>query len=227
MTGDIVNFSKFAIKDRSDILMVLKSSFETINKIFPDAVFAPFEIYRGDSFQGVLSRPEIALTAAILIRASLRQGVEAKKRSKSLDARISIGIGTIDFLPNGRGTEGDGDAFRLSGPVLDEMKGEQRLLIRTLQDRINEELDVECALLDWLINRWSSEQAQSILCQFKGLTQERSAKELGISQPAFSLRLQSAGGSVIEKFIKRYEQLISEMISPRSADGLIKIHGLK
>jgi len=214
VTGDIVGSSRFNINQRSDLLSVLKTSFGSIEEIFPGTIYTPFEIHRGDSFQGVLSKPEIALPAAIAIRAGLRYGFETKKRRKALDARIAVGIGSIDFLPNGRGTEGDGDAFRRSGPILDEMKGDRRLLIRTPSKEINAELDTECALIDALINRWSTEQAQVILYQVKGLTQESAAKELGISQPAVRLRLQSAGGWAIEELLKRYKDQISKIISP-------------
>ena len=214
VTGDIVGSTKFAVSQRGNLLEVLKASFATIEKIFPNTIRSPFEIYRGDSFQGVLSKPENALPAAVVIRASLRWRFETKKRRKALDARIAVGIGSIDFFPDGRGTEGDGEAFRLSGPILDNMKGDRRLLIRTPSKSLDAELDTECALLDAVINRWSGEQARAILCQIRGLTQELAAKELSISQPAVRLRLQSAGGGAVEAFLKRYKQQISKIISP-------------
>ena len=62
--------------------------------------------------------------------------------------------------------EGDGEAFRNSGPELDKMKKrEQNLVIRTPWSEINEELGIECALLDALIQRWTKEQAEAILYQ--------------------------------------------------------------
>jgi hypothetical protein len=214
ITGDIVGSTKFTIKQRGELLSVLKISFETIEEIFPKTLHTPFDIHRGDSFQGVLSEPKNALAAAIIIRASLRCRFETKRRRKALDARVAVGIGSIDFLPEGPGTIGDGKAFRLSGPILDNMKGDQRLLIRTTIERINSEFNIECALLDALINRWSREQAQAIICQIRGLTQEKTAKELGISQPAVRLRLRSAGGWAVEEFLKRYNRHISQIISP-------------
>ncbi len=180
---------------------------------------SPFEIHRGDSFQGVLSEPERALSVAIIIRVNLRKGFESQRRQKLLDARIAIGIGSIDFLPNGRGTEGDGEAFRLSGPILDEMKGDRRLIIRTSQENIHEELDTECALLDALINKWSGEQAEAILCQIRGLSQKEAAKELRNSQPAVRLRLKGGGSWAVELLLKRYRQLISQIISPGAYNG--------
>lgn len=217
VTGDIVGSSKLTTSQRSRLLSVLKSSFKTIENVLPDKIRAPFEIHRGDSFQGVLSKPESALRVAIAIRAGLRHGFETKQRRYALDARIAVGIGPIDFLPAGRGSEGDGEAFRRSGPILDGMKGDHRLLIRTPWQAVDAELDIECALLDAMINRWSAEQAQAILGLIRGLTQERAAKEFGISQPAVRQRLKSAGGWAIEGLCRRYEQLIAEM----EAQGLI------
>ncbi|TVM04253.1 MAG: hypothetical protein CV087_01025 [Candidatus Brocadia sp. WS118] len=210
VTGDIVGSSKLTTGQRSHLLSVLKSSFNTLKKILPDGIRAPFEIHRGDSFQGVLSKPEAALRVAIAIRTSLRHGFETKQRRNALDARIAVGIGPIDLLPAGRVAEGDGEAFRRSGPILDTMKGDQRLLIRTPWQAVDAELDIECALLDALINRCSGAQAQAILGQIRGLTQEMAAQEFGVSQPAVRQRLKSAGGRAIEELCRRYEQLIRE-----------------
>lgn len=210
VTGDIVGSSRLNPSQRSLLLSVLKSSFKIIEDIRPTLVLvrSPFEIHRGDSFQGVLSKPELALHAVIIIRANLRYAFETKQRRYALDTRIAVGIGQIDFLPAGRGPEGDGEAFQSSGPILDTMKGDQRLLICTPWQAINAELDVECALFDALVNRWSAEQAQAILGQIRGLTQERAAEEFGISQPAVRQRLKSAGGRAVEELCRRYEQLI-------------------
>ena len=61
ITGDIVGSSKLQVNQRSHLLSVLKSSFQLIGDILPNEILAPFEIHRGDSFQGVLSKPEVAL----------------------------------------------------------------------------------------------------------------------------------------------------------------------
>jgi hypothetical protein len=208
VTGDVVGSSKLNSSQRNHLLSVLKSSFSIIKDIAP--LRSPFEIHRGDSFQGVLSKPELALHVVTVIRANLRYAFETKRRRYALDTRIAVGIGQIDFLPGGRGPEGDGEAFQRSGPILDTMKGDQRLLIRTPWPSINAELDVECSLFDALVNRWSAEQAQAILGKILGLTQERAAEEFGISQPAVRQRLKSAGGRAIEELCRRYERLICE-----------------
>lgn len=219
ITGDVVGSSKIKGNQRSYLLSVIKSTFDTIEKIFPGRIQSPFEIHRGDSFQGVLSNPEDALRVVIVIRTNLRYGFETKQRQNALDARIVAGIGTIDFFPSGRGSEGDGEAFRRSGPTLDKMKGDMRLVIRTPWEEINSELDVECALLDALINRWSNEQAQAIYGKIRNLTQEQIAKQLGISQPAVRQRLKRAGGWAVEELCCRYERMIQKVKSTGAYNG--------
>ena len=211
LTGDVIGSSRFD-DVRDEMLLSLKDSFENIKKIVASEEYiCPFEIYRGDSFQGVISRPEAALLIAIGIRASLLSSF--RKNKKRLDARIAIGIGTIDYLPGDRGLEGTGDAFILSGKTLDNMKkGKQNLIIRTPWPKLNEELQIECSLLDALINRWTYEQSQAVLKQIQGMKQEDIAKELGISQPAVGQRLRTAGAWAYQNFINRYKLIIETNI---------------
>lgn len=210
-TGDIIGSSRFdAVRD--DMLLSLKNSFKNIEKIVaPKEIICPFEIYRGDSFQGVVSVPEAALSIAMGIRASLLSSFRNSKYR--LDARIAIGIGTIDYLPEDRGLEGTGDAFIQSGKTLDNMKkGEENLIIRTPWAKINEELQTECSLLDALINRWTYEQSQAVLKQIQGMKQQDIAKELGISQSAVGQRLKTAGARAHLNFISRYKLIIEKKI---------------
>ncbi len=233
LTGDLIGSSRFRIEEREEILSILKDSFKIIS---PDIIESPFGIFRGDSFQGVLSRPDEALKAALIIRSSLRS--KFKERRPRLDARIAIGIGTIDYLPRDQAGEGDGEAFRNSGPELDKMKkGEQNSIIRTPWTDINEELRTECALFDALIQRLTKEQAEATLyhiCKIKiclgeipndfyfqdfiqgetqeGITQEVIAKILNISQPALSQRLKTGGFWAVQVFLERFKVIIQNKI---------------
>jgi hypothetical protein len=213
ITGDVVGSSKFRAQ-HENLITTLKTAFKEIEEWKPDSILARFSIYRGDSFQGVLSKPEEALTVSIFIRGALRCWCKAPRRESALDSRISIGIGTIDYLPKGSGTEGEGDAFRRSGLILDEMKGDQRLLISTPWNPINVELEAECSLLDALIDKWSPEQAQALLYYLKGFTQIQIAEELGVSQPAVAYRLKSAGAWAIATLLKRYRKIIDDNTDP-------------
>ena len=134
--------------------------------------------------------------------------------------------------------EGDGEAFRNSGPELDKMKkGEQNLIVRTPWAEINEELRTECALLDVLIQRWTKEQAEAILYQLQKklvvgttppqhkdlksqyqvliheiITQEDIAKILNISQSALSQRLKTGGFWAIQVFLERFKVIIQNKV---------------
>lgn len=204
LTGDLIGYSRFEEKKRSEVLLILKDSFKNIP---PEIIASPFAMYRGDSFQGVISKPEDSIKAAIIIRASLLSKFKGKRTR--LDARIAIGLGTIDYLPKNQVGEGDGEAFRNSGIELDRMKkGEQSLIVRTPWHEINEELRTECALLDAIIQRWTKEQAEAILYQIQGLTQEEIAKILKISQPAVFQRLKTAGSWAVQTILERFKAVI-------------------
>jgi DNA-directed RNA polymerase specialized sigma24 family protein len=203
LTGDLVGYSRYKTKDRKEVLLHLKDSFK---KIPLDITASKFWIFRGDSFQGILSRPEEALKAALIIRSSLVSRYKGKR--SRLDARIAIDIGTVDNLPRRVG-EGDGEAFRNSGMELDGMKkSEKNLIIKTPWKERNDELSTECALLDAVIERWTKEQAEAVMYQIMDLTQEEIARILKISQPAVFHRLRTCGSRAVQEFLKRYKDAI-------------------
>lgn len=227
LTGDLIGSSRFKMQERQHLLSYLKDSFKLIS---PEVIASPFVVFRGDSFQGVLSKPEEALKAALIIRASLLSRFKGKRTR--LDARIAIGMGTIDY-PRDQAGEGDGEAFRRSGPELDKMKkGEQNLIIKTQWIELNGEFQTECALLDAIIQRWTKEQAEAILYQiqrktFLGgtphdfrfkepilgeTTQEGIAKILSISQPALSQRLKTGGFWAVQLFLEHFKVIIRDKV---------------
>jgi hypothetical protein len=212
ITGDVVGFSKLDVSGRQRMLAVLKSSFRSVASALPGSR-PSFEIYRGDSFQGILLKPESALRSAACLRAELRFRFKAGSRREVPDIRLAAGIGRADYLPQGRFLEGDGEAFRFSGPFLDAMKGDRRLSIHTPWPEINSEFEAVSALLDAVIHRWSAEQAQAVAGFLRGLGQLETAKALGISQPAVRQRLRSAGGWAVDLACRRFEFLIEKKIS--------------
>ncbi|MBE3128271.1 MAG: hypothetical protein IMZ60_01155 [Actinobacteria bacterium] len=216
ITGDIVASKRFT-KDWPHFLEVLEQSFNYVKKRFN--IRDSFNQFRGDGFQIILLKPEDALNIAISLRASLRYYFKKSQRRKNLpDAKIVIGIGKLDYLPkNSTSSTGIGAAFDRSGPKLDAItkrKFKRYLIINSPWEKINDELDVECALLDMLIQKWSPEQAQVILYNMEGLTQVEMANKIGISQKAVADRLKNAGGNSIGLLCKRYESLINNNISP-------------
>jgi hypothetical protein len=214
LTGDVVGYSRSREPERRLTLRALKSSLGTLGHVLPGHPPTRFQLYRGDSFQAVILKPELALRAAILIRAGLRQRIRPSRRRQAPDCRIAVGIGTIDSLPAGAVSEGDGEAFRRSGPALDKMRGGRRLRLESPWPDIDSEINTDLALLDVVAARWSPEQSEVIIAHLQGITQAKAAKMIGISQPAVLGRLKAAGGSAVEALCQRFESLISSKIGP-------------
>lgn len=211
ITGDIVKSSDLNRTERATLLKVLKEIFEKINGLSDEKEGGmPFEIYRGDSFQGVLSDPVQALKVCLLFKVSLRASTETTLK-KAWDARIALGLGSISFISE-KGAEGDGEAFRRSGPELDDMKGDNRLKIRTPWKEVDQELDVLCSFADVVISRWTTQQAEVILGQMEGLTQQQIASRYNISQVAVHHRLKNSGWTAMSKFLDRYEIIIKKRL---------------
>lgn len=211
LTGDVAGSSRLEGEQRQKLLTVLKDSFSLIDEIIgKEKVAFPFEIFRGDSFQGVLNETSRALRAAIIIRANIRRSFDTTLKN-AFDARIAVGIGTITLLPDQRGGEGDGPAYRHSGPVLDEMTKPPRfLLVRTPWAEVNNELNVELALLDTIIMKWSVEQAEVALEYFKGKTQEQMAEYFQIAQSSIRKRLYNANLEQITLLENRFGSLLAK-----------------
>lgn len=214
ITGDIVN-SK-AIKDDKRVLLLdsLKEAFTAINNKLIGEKEPPFEIFRGDSFQAIIQKPEQALVVSMLLRSKIRSiQVDASNKTKSaknnFDARIAVGIGSVDFISK-KITESDGQAFLLSGTTLDSLKDtDTRLKIASPWEEVNAELEVECSFADAVISEWSYQQAEAFYWHLlEHITQAELAKKINKSQPAASKRLKSGKVDSIDLLKKRFENLI-------------------
>ena len=152
VTGDIVDSTNVSVADRDRLLSVLDA---LLSNSVPQGE-GDSDIFRGDSFQIKLSQPSQAARVALSIRSGLMsntpEGVNAL-----WDARISVGVGDEAYVGEDVG-KSDGEAFRLSGRRLDDMKG-ARLSFLTSSAFVNEELAIEGAFVDNIVTHWSRKQA--------------------------------------------------------------------
>ncbi len=222
ITGDLVKSRKI-IND--DIAPVIKSLKETFSEIKHELLNGKgtFEIFRGDSFQGQIPRPELALLVSIIIRARLRSyeplfvSIGSRKQDKPIlhsysDARIAIGIGSVSYNAK-RIAESQGEAFEKSGHAFDEMQKEnERLAIATPWENINNELEVECKLADAIISRWTASTAEAMYHHLLyGSNQKELAAQLKISQPGVYKRLTVYGNAgTLQVLLNRYAELITK-----------------
>lgn len=203
ITGDIVDSSQISARYRGELLKCLNTMGDELQCVTPFSM----ELFRGDSFQLLIDEPSAAIKIAILLRAGLIRHT-ASKENGMWDARISLGIGNVEFLSE-RIVTSDGEAFHYSGRQLDEM-GKQRLAVKTPWQDVNDELALSTAFIDDIINGWSSKQAGMIYLALRQDTPKKDiAKLIGTSVQNVRNVLSSAKESLVRKYIERYRDIIT------------------
>ncbi len=205
ITGDLIKSADFQ-ESRNDVLLRLSEILRAAPKLesHKDEFIIFSDIFRGDSFQGILSQPSSSLIIALYIQAELLRKPVGRIR---IESRLGIGLGPVDFLDKDRIVQSDGVAFRLSGQALDQTDRYRRVTMLSDSDEINRHLNVLAVSLDAIMHRWSHEQAEAISLWLLGKTQESIADELGIKQPAVHQRLQLAGHFAIREILNYFTWL--------------------
>ena len=206
ITGDIIESSAIQIKYRDFLLKSIREIADELSVIEPLRI----EMFRGDSFQAVIDRPENAMKIAFLLRAGLK-GHTPKECKKPWDARLSIGVGTISYHADNT-VLSDGEAFQYSGRELDEM-GKRRLVVKTRWADVNEELLVSGAFADEVVSSWSVPQSQAAYQELLyNISQKEIANKFQKSAQNISKLLGAAKVNLVQMYIDRYHKLISNLI---------------
>jgi hypothetical protein len=193
ITADMVNSTRFPSEQTAGWLNQLLAELKTDQSI--EWALLP-EVYRGDSFQGVLRKPEDALRMAILARVIIRS------HTIRTDLRIAIGIGGFDQLTDRPGTS-DGEAFKLSGRLADQVRNRKAKIAFALTHPtpvLNSTMD----LLETLIDGWTSAQCEVIHGLLTNKNISQIADNLSISQSAVSQRVASAKWWAIESVLSTF-----------------------
>ncbi|PWJ58465.1 hypothetical protein CLV98_104325 [Dyadobacter jejuensis] len=199
ITADMVHSTQFSSEQTGSWLEELLTILGQLPQL--DWALKP-EIYRGDSFQGVLRKPHQAMHAALIGRAYMKA---RKAKQASLDLRVAIGIGPIDHLTDRPGSS-DGEAFRLSGKLADEIKNHQARIGLATQPS-QPLLQVISTLLEPIVESWTVGQSELVLELLQGHTITQIANKLGISQSAASQRARAASWWAIEDLLERLPAL--------------------
>ncbi len=204
ITGDIVDSTKLNLAERDIMINALQSIPEVLSSFDNVSI----EIFRGDSFQLKINKAEMAAKAAIAIRAWLKSQVELSGKDP-LDARIAIGIGSSDYQSETVSTS-DGEAYRLSGRLLDKMQ-KSRLEVSTPWPLVNEELRLSTAFVDDIITSWTQNQSKIMLLRLQtSKSHLELAQMLDISRQMVDKSLKSSKEELIESYIDRFERLITD-----------------
>ena len=179
ITGDVINSKKNAPRVW---LTPLKKELNRIGKT-PKT----WEIYRGDSFQVVISKAEDALLVALKVKASL-------KAVKGINVRMAIGIGKRTYNA-AKVTESNGSAFVNSGEKFEMLKQEkQNLAIKSDSAQFDNEMNLYLKLALIAMNNWTVNTAEivSVAMENHDKSQQQLGQMIGIKQSAISTRLRRA-----------------------------------
>ncbi|MEO8231441.1 MAG: hypothetical protein ABI638_04115 [Ignavibacteriota bacterium] len=200
ITGDIVKSSKLSLEHHKLLVKVMKNSSKDLSKIFPDALKYEPELFRGDSWQLLIKQPELALSIAMFYRAYLK----AKMQLSSIDARMAISIGTVDFIESSFGV---GNAYKISGKALDK-KGKRK--IRFVSDVIpnSDIIDLLIQNTDYISSKWTSRQSKIVLLALQNMDQNTISSKLCISQQAVSKQIDSSGWIVVAENIVYFKHAL-------------------
>lgn len=203
ITGDIISSTLVAPKYRQQLLDTIKYAASYCTNLSP----LKYEIFRGDSFQFIIDKPEQALLIGIILRACLRKATPCESL-KIWDARIAIGIGTVSYLSEEVVTS-DGEAFQLSGRGFDNL-GKKNLGIYTRWNDVNEEFDISTDFADDIISSWTPTQAEVFVKSVgEGLTQTEIATKLGKTKQTVNKIFASSKVNMIRRYIDRFHHIIN------------------
>lgn len=206
LTGDIVKSSRMSPADLKRLPGVLTAIFKSIDKLCNPKDFATqFSIYRGDGFQ-VICEPACALKAWLLIRAGLRAAYPAPL-SKSVDARIGIAIGKVNHLAKNI-TESSGEAFLLSGRLLEDLKLSRLTGFASENKQTNREWNVSFMLADDIVRRWTTSQCVMLPFLLQPMNQAEIAEATLTRQPTITAKINAMGWSAIEQWMQYYHEKI-------------------
>jgi hypothetical protein len=203
MTGDVVGFSGLPENRRTRLLDLLREAHGRLRQHYGDGVSPRIDVFRGDSWQFVVSEPGLSLRVALFFRAFMI--------SQDADTRVAIGIGAVDFLPSKHTPTGDGEAFRRSGTALDTMRRGERLVIEgpaVIRSMDSAALDVLVSLLDAIVRGWTPRQAEAVCGAILGWNQQQIASKWEgrpITQQAVAQHLERARWNAVARTIEHFE----------------------
>ncbi|HMN24554.1 MAG: hypothetical protein IT276_12060 [Ignavibacteriaceae bacterium] len=200
ITGDIVKSSKLSLEHHKLLVKVMKNSSKDLSKIFPNTLKYEPELFRGDSWQLLIKQPELALSIAMFYRAYLK----SKMQLSSIDARMAISIGTVDFIESSFGV---GNAYKISGKALDK-KGKRK--IRFVSDVIpnSDVIDLLIQNTDYISSKWTSRQSKIVLLALQNMDQNAISSKLRISQQAVSKQIDSSGWMIVAENIDYFKHAL-------------------
>lgn len=232
LTGDLVKSSRLAPEQSKGAMAWLRQAVKEFAALHSDTVVGRLDTFRHDSWQCLLSRPELGVSAAVFLRAALRMQSEPKTK---YDTRIAIGVGSVESVVKRRISDSRGQAFTRSGKALDAMK-DGCLAYAPAAERAAAGLWIArgvVPLLDCIVSDWTAVEARAMHGALRGWTQEQTAEqwppdpETGKkpTRQAIAKSLARAHGASVEAVLRWVESAIEqpwEVAHPQSNPGRLQ-----
>ncbi len=196
ITGDIVASSQLPDADRRQLYDVMKRGAVELQRVYSDAVPFQVDIFRGDSWQLLVSDIRQTLRIALFYRLYIK--IQTKNVS---DSRESIGVGTIQFVPETRVSEGTGPAYQISGKGLDGLKQARMSLRFEDNPDFDSRAEILIMVIDSLVTDLTERQALAVFGALRDWLQKdiMALWDPPITQQAVSDHLKSARWELLKK----------------------------
>jgi len=197
LTGDVINSDS---QNPQRWVKLLSAAFE---KLGPSP--HTWEIYRGDEFQLRLDDPSKAFLTAVYIKSLL-------KSVGTLDLRIGIGLGQEDYKAE-TVTQSNGTAYVNSGRIFDQSQSRKTtMLIKSPFPDFDESFNLMLQLALTFMDSWTKITAETLAYVFQNpeSSQQEIARQLDISQPTVSQRLNRAQYRLILKMNAHFENRVRQ-----------------
>ena len=199
ITADIVNSSSLNEQQLDHLLFDVKTELK--------ARKAKSDFYRGDSFHALCDADQ-ALLLSLRLRTIAKKGPWGEKEN-DIDIRIALGVGPVEE-PVRNMASAKGEAFVISGRELEVIsKSTKRLSIRCSDKKLDAGMEGLSVLIDWIMQKMSSKQAEAVGELLNGLTQMEIARKLRKSQSTINKLAQAANWGELEQAIQIYRKLVS------------------
>jgi len=211
VAGELAPGSRVSDIKFSKVPDLIRASFQAVNRMTEPHGRLKYEIIRMDEFLALSEDPVHSIRSLIMLFSAFRF-LSYKELEERLELRMCEGIGPVEFARDHL-RESDGTAFRTATEGIGKMKRNQRISVISGNRSLDAELELTCSFMDILIHSWSDEQAEAMFLNLTGKNQIEISQMLGISQPAVNRRLKAAHFDAVNKFINRYEKIITSKIA--------------
>jgi len=210
ISGDVVKSSAIPVQELSKLQSVTYQISDKIGDIFNHPYTLGFSLYKGDSFQALIYKPEMSPLIALVFRTLLRNEFLPFK----LDARIAIGIGQVELIPRTADQLGYGPAYTRAGRLLGSMRSKIELSVSSDNQKLDEQINGYLSLINELTKHWPSGQIKAISTAFHYLHTDNLiqsiAKERKVAESTTSIHLKKASYLPIRNAMEIVSTLIKE-----------------